>query len=108
MNGARVPLPQIEENTMPKYLVIEPLAYDRPAPYMPGEVVELDEKEVDWLTRAGVISEEAADGKPLNVTETVKLVQAAATLEELAALAEGETRKGVITAIEARRTELGG
>jgi hypothetical protein len=94
---------------MPKYTVIEPLGYDRPAPYMPGEVVDLDEKEVSWLIKAGVIDKTPLpDDKVLNVADTVKLVQAAATIEELDALAEGESRKGVLTAIEVRRKELEG
>ena len=47
-------------------------------------------------------------GQPLNVAKTVEQVQAAATLEELDTLAEGETRKGVLDAITKRRTELEG
>jgi hypothetical protein len=43
--------------------------------------------------------------KPLNVQETVALVNTA-TVEELDKLAEGETRKGVLDAIEKRRAAL--
>lgn len=42
----------------------------------------------------------------LNAAETVKLVQAAASIEELDKLAEGETRKTVTDAIAKRRAEL--
>jgi len=44
--------------------------------------------------------------KPLNATQTIALVQAAATNEELDKLAEGEERKGVNDAITKRRAEL--
>lgn len=43
-----------------------------------------------------------------NVAESVKRVKATASLEELEELAKGEDRKGVLDAIEAKRTELGG
>ncbi len=46
------------------------------------------------------------NGRPLNVTQTVALVTAAMTIEELDKLAEGETRKGVLDAIAKRRAEL--
>ena len=42
----------------------------------------------------------------LNVAQTVELVAAAATVEELDKLAEGETRKGVLDAITKRHAEL--
>lgn len=59
-----------------------------------------------------LVAEQAAPGgqgqKPQkkNVTETVALVMAATTAEELAALGEGEDRKGVLDAIAKRSTEL--
>jgi hypothetical protein len=42
----------------------------------------------------------------LNVPKTIELVQAAAAVEELDKLADGETRKGVLDAIAKRRIEL--
>jgi len=55
-----------------------------------------------------VVVEVADEGKPqvLNVPKTIELVQAATSIEELDALAENETRKGVVDAITKRRTEL--
>lgn len=44
--------------------------------------------------------------KPLNATQTIAQVQAAATIEELDKLTEGETRKGVLDTIAKRRAEL--
>lgn len=55
---------------------------------------------------AGSAGGEGGEGKPLNVAQTVELVVAAATIEELDKLAKGEERKGVLDAIAKRRTEL--
>ncbi len=45
--------------------------------------------------------------KPKTASEKIAIVREVATLEELDKLAEGETRKTVLEAIEARRAELG-
>lgn len=49
---------------------------------------------------------QGGEQKTLNVAQTVELVTAATTIEELNKLAEGETRKGVLDAISKRRAEL--
>ena len=90
---------------MPKYLVIEPLGYNRPATYMPGETVDMLESEAECLIESGVIGN-IGEGRSQNVAKTVELVKAAPTLEALEELALGETRKGVLIAIEAHRWEL--
>lgn len=51
-------------------------------------------------------SSQGGEQKTLNVAQTVELVAAVATVEELDKLAEGETRKGVLDAITKRRNEL--
>ena len=86
----------------------------RVAPFYPGETLDMDDKEARRLIDAGVVKEtsgEAAAGsgsqeKRPNVGDTVALVQAAQTIEELDKLAEGETRAGVLPAIDKRRAEL--
>jgi hypothetical protein len=40
---------------MPKYKVLEPLGYDRWPPYMPGEVVGMEEGEAAELVKSGVL-----------------------------------------------------
>jgi len=55
---------------------------------------------------SGSSSSGAGTGKQPNVSETVALVQQAASFEELDKLAEGETRKGVLDAITKRRGEV--
>ncbi len=56
--------------------------------------------------------EEKGKGAPLanrpNVADSIAAIKAAATLDELNKLAEGEERKTVLPAIEARRAELQG
>jgi len=78
--------------------------------YQPGESLELDGKEAKRLSDAGIVTavegKGSEGGQPLNVTQTVELVMAVQTIEELDKLAEGETRKGVQTSIEKRRAEL--
>ena len=91
------------------YPVLSPILGDRL--YEIGEEIILDEKQAKELTALGTVGEatgDAPDERTPNVAETIKIVQAAATIEVLDALAEGETRKGVLAAIEARRKELGG
>lgn len=44
--------------------------------------------------------------QPLNAAQTIELVNAAATIDELDKLADGETRKGVLDAITKRRAAL--
>lgn len=89
----------------PGYHVITPAKT-----YQPGESLELDDKEANRLVKSGIVEEggevPTSASAPLNVPQTVELVTAAQTIEELEKLAEGETRKGVQTAIEKRRAEL--
>lgn len=82
--------------------------------FYPGEVIpDLDDKEAKRLIDAGIVQAggEAASGTTsgkqlLNVAQTIELVTAATTVEELDKLADGEERKGVQAAIDKRRTEL--
>lgn len=74
-----------------------------------GGTIELEKRETAGLEQfLDEIPGQLSDDKPqpLNVPKTVELVQAAATLEELDKLAEGEERKGVADAIAKRRLEL--
>ena len=90
------------------YPVLSPILADKK--YGIGEEIILEEKQAEELAAFGAVGEatgDAPDEKTPNGAETIKIVQAAATIEELDALAEGETRKGVLTAIDARRKELG-
>ena len=92
------------------YPVLSPVLYDRR--YEIGETITLDEATAGPLKQAGAIGEatgaaSAGGGKTtLNVAQTVELVKAAQADEELDKLAEGETRKGVLDAIAARKAEL--
>lgn len=90
------------------YPVNEPLLFDRPTPYLPGDTVTMLPEEAEALIANGVLGEGIAGSEkaPLNVADTVKLVQEASTVEELDVLNAGETRKGVLEAIAKRRTEL--
>jgi hypothetical protein len=75
-------------------------------PFYPGDKLDLDDKEGARLIAAGVVTVALVGGaKGLNAAGTIAAVQKAA-LEELDALATGETRKTVIEAIEKRRTEI--
>ena len=84
----------------------------RKKPFYPGEQFEVEEKEATRLIDGGfvkAVKEESTGDSgsgPLNVAKTCELVAAAQTAEELDKLAEGESRKGVQTAIELRRKEL--
>lgn len=93
------------------YPVLSPVLYDKR--YEIGETIDLDETAAAPLLIAGAIGEatgaastQSSGGKSLNVAQTVELVKAAQTVEELDKLAEGETRKGVLDAITIRKTEL--
>jgi hypothetical protein len=92
---------------MTTYTVLEPLAYDRV--YAPGETVEMEERNAGDLIKKGVVSKTAAAEaatKPAPAAELITLAKQAGLIEELDKLAEGETRKTVLDAIEARRKEL--
>lgn len=84
----------------------------RKQPFYPGEQFDIDDKEGRRLVTANVVSEinaaASAAGGPqqLNVTETVKLVMAAATMDELDPFRQNETRKGVLDAIDKRAEQL--
>ncbi len=73
-----------------------------------GEIVEvLDENAIKKLTGNPCFDNcDGEDKKRLTVAEMSPLV-AVASLEELDAFAEGETRAMVLAAIEKRRNELG-
>lgn len=53
-----------------------------------------------------VVEEEDKGTKRPNAKDSIAAVKAAATLEELAALTEGEDRQSVLDAITKRQTEL--
>ena len=93
---------------MPQYPVLEPLGFDRVKPYLPGDTVAMTAEEAVDLIATGIIGEAVpgTENARLNVADTVKLVQAATTIEEIDNLAEGETRKGVLEVITSRRAEL--
>lgn len=74
--------------------------------FLPGETLELDDKEGKRLVDAGIVKEsKEAAGKALNATDTIALVQQA-SLEDLEVIARDEKRKTVVDAIEKRRAEL--
>ena len=81
---------------MPKYLVIEPLGYDRPATYMPGETVDMLESEAECLIESGVIGN-IGEGRSQNVAKTVELVKAAPTLEALEELKKNSSKREDVT-----------
>ena len=91
-----------------KYPVLQPLGYDRPETYMPGDTVTMTPEDAEPLVATGILGEgiPGTENARMNVPGTVKLVEAAGTVEELDALNAGETRKGVLDAIAKRRTEL--
>ena len=78
--------------------------------FYPGESFEADDKEGNRLIKSGIVTqvkgESPEGGGALNVAQTVELVMAVQTIEELDKLAEGESRKGVQAAIDKRRAEL--
>lgn len=74
--------------------------------YLPGETLELDDKEGKRLVDAGIVKEAKEEGgKALNATDTIALVQQA-NLADLEVIARDEKRKTVIEAIDKRRAEL--
>lgn len=79
--------------------------------YIPGESVELSDKDAKRLQKRGVVGEvveeegKTESTRPLNVTETVKLIEAAESPADLDRFAKDE-RKGVLTALEKRTQEL--
>ena len=104
---------------MPKYIAKNTIGYTSKDSIAPGETFDPAEKgispaDVKALFNAGQIqaapeefgtSTKSASGKP-NVAATLELIAAALTIEDLDKLAEGEERKSVLPAIEARRSEL--
>lgn len=108
---------------MPEYIVKEPLRFDGEQ-YAPGDPVEMTAKQAGELLAIGVL-EAGAKGKAsraaasdlaagdksnpdrANAKDTIANVKAAATIEVLDELANGEDRNSVLVAIAARRKELG-
>ena len=92
---------------MPNHTVLEPLLHSETL-YKPGETVTMSSEAAEPLIISRVLSGPlSASGKAqLNVAETVRLVQAVSTVEELDALNADETRKGVLEAIAKRWAEL--
>lgn len=97
---------------MPFYTANNELHHDGKV-YQPGDPVEMTEEQaakvgfaVTPASDAEILARSTATAKPLNVTQTVELVAAAQSIEELDKLAEGEGRKGVLDAIDKRRAEL--
>ncbi len=68
------------------------------------QLVEM-EAEPELLVERVAAAAGGSQAKP-NAAETIKLAQAASSVEELDKLAEGEERKTVLDAIAARRKEL--
>ena len=96
---------------MKRYAVITPILAGEGKRYAPGEPIDLSEKDAAPLLDCKAIGPAvAAAAEPkkerLNVAETVKLVEAAATLADLESLTENEDRKGVLEAIKKRGQEL--
>ena len=71
-----------------------------------GDTVELTERETKGIEHLLELVPEQSAAKGLNVADTIALIQAAQSIEELDKLAEGEERKSVLPAIEKRRAEL--
>lgn len=89
------------------YKAKEPLRHDGEM-YAPGDPVEMSPALAAPLIEIKVLEEPGAVAtapRP-NVPDSIAAVKAAATIEELDALVEGEDRKGVLAVIEARRKEL--
>ncbi len=91
---------------MPKYTVLEPLGYDRRDPYMPGDIVEMEEAEASGLIQTGVLGATLVEKTTSIAAEAIAKAREAASIEALDALAAGEIRVTVLAAIEARRKEL--
>lgn len=91
----------------PGYIVDTAL---RKKPFAPGEQFNVDDQEGRRLVEHGAVTavanESGEGGGKLNVAKTIELVVAACFVSELDKLAEGETRKGVLDAIDKRRKEL--
>jgi len=96
----------VNYEVLPGYSVVTPKKT-----FLPGETLELDEKEGKRLTDAGVVtaagSSTGGSGNQttLNVTETAKLVMAAETVEALDEFKD-DARKGVQDALVKRMAEL--
>jgi hypothetical protein len=104
---------------MARYVAKNTVVYTSKDSIAPGEVFDPAEKgistaDIKALLASGDISaahelqEEPgnAPGKKPNVAETLLLIAAAQTVEDLDKLAEGEARVTVLPAIAARRAEL--
>lgn len=83
-------------------------------PLQPGDVLAWFDRgsEIVLVSADGrkhvVIKKAAEDGnRGLNAAQSIELVKATTTAEELDKLADGEERKTVLEAIAARRVELG-
>jgi hypothetical protein len=76
--------------------------------HSPGESLTLEDADARRLVGKKIVKESESQpaGKQLNVAETVKLVDAAESVEALDALAATDERKGVLDAIAKRRAEL--
>lgn len=96
--------------TLVLYLVLSLLIHDNKE-YQAGETIELDPAIGDPLVAIGTLgameeTPEVVLTKDLKGDEAIALVKAAATAEDVKALIEGDTRKGVNEAAEARIAEL--
>jgi len=96
-----------------KYKVKEGHSVVTDKTYLPGEDVELSDADAKRLIKQGIVAKpkdpakkvESGNQKP-SVEQRIQLVKAAATIEELDKLADGETAKTVKAAIEEHRKEL--
>jgi hypothetical protein len=73
--------------------------------FSPDQIKELQSEPMLMVVEEAP-SEAELSGKTPSASDTIALVKAAATIEELGKLAEGEKRKTVLDAIAARQKEL--
>ncbi len=77
-------------------------------PYLPGETLELSDKEGQRLTARKIVKPVKEAPPRSNAKDTIRRVEAAESIKDLDELAEGEDRDTVLKAIEKRRAELAG
>ncbi len=100
---------------MPKYEVVSSVKLAGQVHKPGGEPIELTERQAEPAVKSGslkpfgvVVPPTQAPPKRLNAKEMIEAVQAAANVEALDKLVEGEDRTSVLAAIDKRRAELAG
>ncbi len=103
---------------MAKYRVVDGAKKIGGILHMPGAVIELDDAETAARLRLQPVEEAElappppppqnpeAPGVNLNVAQMAEKIAACETAEEVDALAQGDTRKGVIDAAEKQKAKL--